>query len=177
MAWKSLQNNRVYLFFSGMSRKEKMVVVVVLATVLAGSLLPGRLIVSISDSLNKRVFFLVGYSGIRHGDYMVFKGEKKYIAYAAPMIKEVDKIIKIVGCAPGESLSRNEKGEFYCDGVLLGQALEKDSLGRALPQFNFSGTVPEGSFFMIGDNPRSFDSKYFGFIHADQMLFKALPLL
>jgi type IV secretory pathway protease TraF len=58
----------------------------------------------------------------------------------------------------------------------LGKALEQDSKGQTLPRFRYSGTVPAGSFFMVGANPRSFDSKYFGFIHVDEILYKALPL-
>lgn len=175
VAKKFLQNNRAYLFISGLSRKEVTAALVVLATILVGMSLPGRLTVSISDSLNKRVFFLTGYGGIKHGDYMVFKGEAEHIAFAK-LDHAVDKIIKIVGCAPGETLTRNLKGEFYCNGVFLGQALQADSKGRPLPQFGFSGIVPADNYFMIGDNPRSFDSKYFGFIHADRMLYKALPI-
>lgn len=172
-------NNRVINFFSGLSQKEKSVGVAFVAAVLLGSLVPGHFTVSISDSLNKRIFFLTGLNQhkIKNGDYLVFKGET---SFAKPMInkeKALDRLIKKVGCAPGEELIRNAQGEFYCQGVFLGKALETDSLKRPLSRFYFSGVVPENNYFMVGDNPRSFDSKYFGFIHADQMLRKALPLL
>lgn len=173
---KYLHNNRLYKFISGMSPKEKTIALIVLAIMIVGSLLPARLIISVSDSLNKRVFLLIGYNAIQHGDYMVFKGEADKVAFAKPMDRPIDKIIKIVGCGPGETLTRNDRDEFFCNGALLGVALQKDSTGRPLPRFYFDGTVPANSYFMVGDNPRSFDSKYFGFINADQMLFKALPL-
>jgi len=107
---------------------------------------------------------------------MVFEGGDDKTAFAKPMDRKIDKIIKIVGCAPGETLIRNDQDEFFCNGVLLGKAIQKDSNGRVLPRFYYDGTVPADSYFMVGDNPRSFDSKYFGFINAEQILFKALPL-
>ena len=90
--------------------------------------------------------------------------------------KKLDKLIKKVGCAPGEELTRDDQRQFFCQGILIGQALEADSLKRPLPQFQFSGIVPEKNFFMIGTNPRSYDSRYFGFVDADKILHKALPL-
>jgi conjugal transfer pilin signal peptidase TrbI len=180
MAMKFLQDSKVALFFSGLSGKEKGVAVAFLAAVLLGSFVPGHFIVSISNSLDKRVFFLTALNRdkIKNGDYLVFKGEAESTLFGKPTLnKGLDRVIKKVGCAPGEALVRHDGGEFSCHGAALGKALETDSLKRPLPQFDFSGTVPADSYFMIGDNPRSFDSKYFGFIHADQMLHKALPLL
>jgi type IV secretory pathway protease TraF len=58
----------------------------------------------------------------------------------------------------------------------LGQALAADSQGRPLPQFSFNGPVPVGKLFMVGTHPRSYDSKYYGFIDAHAILYQALPL-
>ena len=97
--------------------------------------------------------------------------------HAKPMLNNrLDKLIKKVGCAPGETLTRDVQGQFFCQGVFVGKALEADSLKRSLPQFQYSGIVPEKNFFMIGTNPRSYDSKYFGFVDAGKILHKALPL-
>ena len=90
--------------------------------------------------------------------------------------KENDRLIKQVGCSPGEMLTQGSDNRFFCGEFGLGKALAKDSKGRPLPQFNFIGPIPDNNYFMVGSNPRSFDSKYFGFIHADEILYKALPL-
>jgi conjugal transfer pilin signal peptidase TrbI len=180
MAMKFLQNSRVALLFSGMSRLEKSVVVVFLAALLLGLLVPGRLIVAVSDSLDHRIFFMTGFNRnvITSGDYLVFRGDRREIsAHTKPLVdKNLDRLIKKVGCTPGEMLTRDAQGQFFCQGVLIGKALEADSLTRPLPQFQFSGIVPEHCFFMIGTNPRSYDSRYFGFISEDKMMHKALPL-
>ncbi|MFH2123204.1 MAG: S26 family signal peptidase [Pseudomonadota bacterium] len=177
---KFLQNNRFTSLLLGLTRWEKTVAMVVLAAVLLGSFLPGRLIVAISDSLDHRLFFMTGFNRdkIKNGDYLVFQGNKEEVEkHAKPMLnKDLDMLIKKVGCAPGEMLTRDTQGQFFCQGVFIGKALSLDSLKRPLPQFHFSGIVPEKNFFMIGTNPRSYDSKYFGFVDADKILHKALPL-
>ncbi len=172
--------NRLPSFLFRLTRWEKTVAMVFLAALLLGSLLPGRLIVAISDSLDYRLFFLTAISRdkIKNGDYVVFQGNKEEVEkHAKHMLnKDLDRLIKKVGCAPGEMLIRDAQRQFFCQGIFIGQALEADSLKRPLPQFQFSGIVPEKNFFMIGTNPRSYDSKYFGFVDADKMLHKALPL-
>lgn len=173
MAMKSLLHSRFYR----LTLREKSVAMVFLAALLLGSFIPGRFTVSISDSLDKRLFFLttVNRDEIKKGDYLVFKGET---SHSKPLLnRNIDRLIKKVGCSQGEELIRNEAGEFFCQGVFLGKAMDTDSRRQPLPRFYFSGMVPADSFFMIGDNPRSYDSRYFGFIHADRMLHKALPLL
>ena len=163
-----------------LTRWEKTVAMVFLAALLLGSFLPGRLIVAISDSLDHRLFFLtaINRDTIKNGDYVVFQGNKEDVEkHAKRMLnKNLDRLIKKVGCAPGEMLTRDAQRQFFCQGIFIGKALEADSLKRPLPQFLFSGMVPEKNFFMIGTNPRSYDSKYFGFVDADKILHKALPL-
>ncbi len=180
MAMKFLRNSRLALLLSGLSCLEKTVAIVFLAAVLLGSLVPGRLIVAVSDSLDHRLFFMTGFNRdrITNGDYLVFQGDQREIsAHTKPMVnKTLDRLIKKVGCAPGETLTRDDQREFFCNGCFVGKALETDSLKRPLPQFQFSGIVPDNCFFMIGTNPRSYDSRYFGFITVDKIRHKALPL-
>jgi type IV secretory pathway protease TraF len=87
-----------------------------------------------------------------------------------------DRLLKKVGCSSGEMLLVNTKKTFFCGSKELGTALDVDIKGRSLPVFDFTGVVPDNSYFMVGTNPRSFDSRYFGFIHADEILYKALPI-
>ncbi|MDO8948220.1 MAG: S26 family signal peptidase [Desulfocapsaceae bacterium] len=172
--------NRLTSFLFRLTRWEKTVAMVFLAALLLGSFLPGRLIVAISDSLDHRLFFLtaINRDTIKNGDYLVFQGNKEEVEkHAKHMLnKDLDRLIKKVGCVPGEMLTRDTQGQFFCQGIFIGNALEADSLMRPLPQFQFSGMVPGKNFFMIGTNPRSYDSKYFGFVDADKILHKALPL-
>ena len=175
-----LTSNRLVNFLLGMTPREKTVAMVFLVAMLLGSFIHGRLIVALSDSLDHRLFFMTGFNQekIKNGDYLVFQGDKEEVEkHAKPMLnKKLDKLIKKVGCAPGEMLTSDTQGQFFCQGIFIGKALAADSLKRPLPQFQYSGIVPEKNFFMIGTNPRSYDSRYFGFVDADRMLHKALPL-
>jgi len=162
--------------FRKLSSREKTIALVILAALLVGAWLPARIIVSTSHSLQHRVFFLVPVhiKKIKPSDYLVFSHENTTFVNRG-LNPENDRLIKRVGCSPGQVLTR-DIDLFSCNKKVLGKALDKDSQGRVLPQFEFSGLVPESNFFMIGSDPRSFDSRYFGFVHADDILYKALPL-
>jgi len=165
--------------FRQLNIREKEVVIVMLAALLVGLWLPERIIVSTSPSLIHRVFFLVPLNRdkITGGDYLVFKAKEGETSFIRQGLNEKnDVLIKRVGCAPGELLTRNKNRAWLCERENLGVPLETDSRGRTLPHFQFAGIVPEDSYFMVGDDPRSFDSRYFGFIHGDDVLYQALPL-
>jgi len=165
--------------FQKLSALEKTVAIVILAAVLVGVCLPNRIIVSTSPSLTHRIFFLipVNRKKIRTGDYLVFEDKDADILFIRQGLnKKNDRLIKKVGCAPGDILTQDADRAWHCGQEELGTPLKTDSRGRKLPRFRFAGIIPPGSYFMVGDNPRSFDSKYFGFVHADDFLYKALPL-
>ena len=165
--------------FWRLSKKEKIVVLVVIAVLMVGVTLPSRIIVATSDSLDHRVFFKVPVDprAVEMGDYLLFELEGKiHKPHIRKGIKENNLLIKKVGCAPGMDLSKDTDGTFFCNQVPIGKALEKDSQGLELPIFTFSGEIPRDSYYMMGANPRSFDSRYFGLIHGDAFISKALPL-
>ncbi|MBB5348407.1 S26 family signal peptidase [Desulfoprunum benzoelyticum] len=159
-----------------LNNREKTLAVVILAALLVGAWLPERIIVSTSPSLEHRIFFLTrANSEIKLGDYLVFRHKDSDFVQKG-LDPANDRMIKKVGCRPGNILSTDVERNYFCGHKLLGVALKKDSKGRSLPLFQFSGPVPEDSYFMVGTNPRSFDSKYFGFVHANDILYKALPI-
>ena len=176
METKLSSNNKKKLF-QKLSNKEKTIALVVLAALLVGAWLPGRIIVSTSPSLQHRVFFMtsVNTKKIKTGDYLVFRHEDTAFVHKG-LKPENDRLIKELGCGPGDVLISDADDLFSCNKKGLGKALDKDSQGRPLPQFQFNGPVPDDNFFMIGSDPRSFDSRYFGFVHADDILYKALPI-
>lgn len=160
-----------------LTRRETSIAIVFLAALLVGLWLPTRIIVSTSASLDHRVFFMTTHTmkRINNGDYLVFRHHDT--AFVHPGLYRQDQLyIKKVGCSPGETLKRDDSNHFFCGQTVIGKALKHDSKGRYLPQFIFNGEVPDNNYFMVGSHPRSFDSKYFGFIHADEIIHTALPL-
>ena len=158
------------------TRYERTVALVVLASCLLGAWLPGQLTVATSASLDHRVFLLRPVpKRIENGDYLVFR-HRDLAQVRQGLGANRERMIKRVGCRPGEWLHVDAEHRFSCDGRPLGQALATDSQGRPLPRFTHNGPVPEGQLFLVGTHPRSYDSRYFGFVHAREILHQALPL-
>lgn len=159
-----------------LNRREQTVAIVFTAFIMVGAWLPGRITVATSGSLDHRVFFLLpAPAKVELGDYLVFR-HRDFARVQPGLRADHDQMIKKVGCLPGDHLTMDAANRFFCNGRFLGQALEADSKGRPLPQFLFNGPVPGGKLFMIGTHPRSYDSKYFGFIDAHEISHQALPL-
>ena len=159
-----------------LSPKEKRVTFVFLASLLIGAAVAGRIAVVTSESIDHRVFFLGKKAGsVGKGDYLVFNKDGAHV-FMQKSLKEHDRLLKKVGCVPGEALKVDEALNYTCNGEPLGQALTADSKGRPLSPFVFNGVVPAGSYFMVGTHPRSYDSKYYGFINEHDFLYKASPI-
>ena len=168
---KSSSNNRLRL-----SRREQTVAIVFLAFGLLGAWLPTRITVATSDSLDHRIFFLRPVTArIETGDYLVFR-HRDTTPVQQGLRQDHELTIKKVGCLPGDLLTTDAERNFTCNGRILGRGLKADSKGRELPQFTFNGQIPEGKLFVVGTHPRSYDSRYFGFVDANEILHKALPL-
>ena len=158
------------------TRYERTVALVILASCLLGAWLPGQITVATSASLDHRVFLLRPVpKRIENGDYLVFR-HRDLAQVRQGLNANRERMIKRVGCRPGEWLQVDAEQRFACDGRLLGQALATDSQGRPLPRFTHNGPVPEGQLFLVGTHPRSYDSRYFGFVDAREILHQALPL-
>ena len=158
------------------TRYERTVALVVLASFLLGAWLPGQITVATSASLDHRVFLLRPVPAqIETGDYLVFR-HRDLAQVRQGLGTNRERMIKRVGCRPGEWLHVDAEHRFTCDGRPLGQALATDSQGRPLPRFIHNGPVPAGQLFVVGTHPRSYDSRYFGFVDAREILHQALPL-
>ena len=142
-----------------LNRQEQVVALVVLASCLLGAWLPGQLTVATSGSLDHRVFLLRPVPAqIETNDYLVFR-HHDLAQVRQGLGANRERMIKRVGCRPGEWLQVDAELRFSCDGRPLGQALATDSQGRPLPQFIHNGPVPAGQLFLVGTHPRSYDSR------------------
>ena len=159
-----------------LNRQEQVVAMVVLASCLLGAWLPGQITVATSGSLDHRVFLLRPVpTRIETGDYLVFR-HRDLNQVRQGLGTNRERMIKRVGCRPGEWLRVDAELRFSCAGSPLGQALTNDSQGSTLPRFTHNGPVPTGQLFLVGTHPRSYDSRYFGFVDAREILHQALPL-
>ncbi len=166
--------------------KKYKIFIVIILIVIAGAAVPNYFAVTTTPSLNKRIFFIIKSKQIeklKTGDYVMFsllksKPESDLPPKLVRMIKDdgEDSEIKKIGCAAGEEL-KNIGNEFYCKNKLIAKAKEYSLGGERLKKFEFSGKIPKGNMFLVGDHVDSYDSRYFGFIKAKDIIATVYPLL
>ena len=101
------------------------------------------------------------------GDVVIFKSPKN---------KDIDYIKRIIGL-PGETV-RLSKSKFYINGIMLDELAYLEptvyTSGGSYLSENMEITVPEGQYFVAGDNrPHSSDSREFGPIALEDLIGKA----
>ena len=104
------------------------------------------------------------------GDYLSFNlGYRDKFLGTRNLVKEIK-------CIPGQKLQRIDK-DFYCDNIKLNaHVLDKTYYGADLPTWEYNGIIPENYYFMLGTNPRSYDSRYFGLINKDKFINYLYPV-
>ena len=148
--------------------------VLCVCTVLAGAYFSGlRISFNVSGSLPHRAFLTVRNGEIPCGAGSVglfrLNVPNPYWDYGTVFAK------RFVGC-PGDTL-RAEGAEFYLNGEKIAVARGRDSRGTAVASFRFDGTIPAGSYFVLGDGERSYDSRYWGFVRKSWIVGRGFPLL
>ncbi|HEN3670532.1 TPA: S26 family signal peptidase [Yersinia enterocolitica] len=125
--------------------------------------------IPLTSSVLPHAFIKTGVHPKQAGDYVIFTLEHPYL----PHVK--DQLTKRIGCIEGQRLERINQ-HFYCDGQLIAIALERDIQGATLPVFSFTGIIPAGKAFLVGDTPNSFDSRYWGLFDI-QKTEKLIPII
>lgn len=162
------------------SRSKINLVVFLIALILLGLWIPSRFSLTVSKSLNHRLFFLSPWSDkgsipVKEGSYVLFEIDHPLIADLIKLTN-TNRAIKRITCSPGSVLTV-ENTEYFCDGRKLGKAKEYTSKGKRIDNFVFDGAIPKGSYFVMGDHPDSFDSRYFGFIENSDIMAIAYPII
>ena len=98
-----------------------------------------------------------------------FMAERGYIAGGIPLLK------RVVGLS-GQRVCRNGS-TVTVDGIEMGEALERDSLGRDLPVWQGCRVIGDDQLFLMNWEVRdSLDGRYFGPIPAASVIGRAVPL-
>lgn len=142
--------------------------------ILCGSLIPSRFSVSLTPSLDHRVFYLdrsPDPGQIKKFDYVLFTFSSRFVNGGKPV-----KAIKQVACDEGEIL-KVTGNDYYCnDHEYIGTAKDYSLKGEKLEKFVYNGKVPEGYVFVSGRHRDSFDSRYYGFMRKRDIKAIAYPL-
>ena len=96
----------------------------------------------------------------------------KIIAFDFPVdtkyYKKGTPFAKYVKCESGDFLE-SVGNRFFCNKKLVGVALPTDSKGIPTEHFSFKGVIPKDTFFVMGENLFSFDSRYWGFVTKENI--------
>ena len=99
----------------------------------------------------------------------VFMAERGYIARGVPLLK------RVLGL-PGQRVCRIGR-TITVDGIEMGEALERDSLGRDLPVWQGCRVIGDDQLFLMNWEVRdSLDGRYFGLTPAAFVIGRAVPL-
>lgn len=133
-----------------------------------------------------RIFMTTVYTGPHYGDIVVINNDMAYLLddnnkvikrdITGSPLKEC--IIKRVIGEPGQTLDIDaEKGQVIVDGKVLDEPYIKETVDNRFDGFNYPITIPDGYYFVMGDNRRgSSDSRVsdIGLIKKDQIYGKAV---
>ena len=98
-----------------------------------------------------------------------FMVERGYVGRGVPLLK------RVLGL-PGQRICRSGR-TITVDGSEMGEALERDRIGRDLPVWQGCRVVGDGEIFLMNWEVRdSLDGRYFGPIPASSVIGRALPL-
>ena len=140
----------------------------------AGTLLPYKISVTLTPSLKHRVYWLVrNPDRVERGDYVLFHHKELVMKVG---MKKSEEMLKVVGCDEGDLLTVDCQKRFYCNGEYLVQAKEFSLKGEPLRHFVFNGPVPNGFMFVMGQHKDSYDSRYFGLVEKSRIRAKAYPI-
>ena len=140
----------------------------------AGTLLPYKISVTLTPSLKHRVYWLIrNPDKVVRGDYVLFRHKE---LSARMGMKKSEDVMKILGCNEGDLLTVDADKKFYCNGEYLVRAKDFSLKREPLQHFVFNGQVPKGVMFVMGQHKDSYDSRYFGFVDKSRILAKAYPI-
>lgn len=98
-----------------------------------------------------------------------FMVERGYVGRGVPLLKRVLGLPGQRVCRAGRTITVN--------GVEMGEALERDRIGRDLPVWQGCRVIRDGEIFLMNWEVRdSLDGRYFGPIPASSVIGRALPL-
>lgn len=121
---------------------------------------------------------LVTPKSVRRGDYVVF------VAWPGQRLMgpffDGHLVIKKVGAVAGDTIKVEDR-KLYINGKYFGPLDIADHaasyLGVPVDSFNRTQTVPQGSVFMVGTKPHTFDGRYWGFVPLYDVVGTMYPVL
>jgi conjugal transfer pilin signal peptidase TrbI len=161
-AIRQLRNNNWRLFL------------IILAVVVAGTVIPRRIGMILTPSLAHRFFWVSkDPQSVGRGDYVFFEDAELARKVGKP---EHPNIFKVIRCDEGDTLTVDADKRFFCNGEFLSVAKDYSLKGEKMQYFAFNGKIPKGFMFVMGEHRDSYDSRYFGFVDKSRVRAKLYPI-
>jgi conjugative transfer signal peptidase TraF len=98
-----------------------------------------------------------------------FLDERRYLPKGVPLLKHILAL-------PGQTICRSDR-TITVDGIKVGEALDRDHLGRPLPVWHGCRVVDAGNVFLMNrQSGESLDGRYFGPLPTISIVGRADPL-
>lgn len=139
--------------------------------VFVGCILPIR--ITLTNSVEPRLFYLTNAEGIINGQYVLFK--RKNSEYTNLSLVK-DTIKQVAGIAGDVVSERNN--EYFINGQSVGIAKKTTKDGKRLIGASI-GIIPEGYIYLRGTSDASFDSRYaaMGLVEEKCIIARAIPII
>ena len=111
------------------------------------------------------------------GDFVLVRIQKSieklaavrgYLPAGVPLIKRIAAVAGDDVCAFNRAIIVN--------GEIVVRQRDVDRAGRPMPRWNECRELVQGEFFLLGDAPDSFDSRYFGPVTSARVIGRLAPL-
>lgn len=147
----------------------------------------------LSDELQKHYSIGMDLSAVSSNDHVFFKIKKNdsvmtdlkindYISFSSPLLEPVvssnQVIIKQIKGLPNDKLLV-KNGEVFINGEKVAEIHDKalERFNKKRTDFDREEIVPANHVFVIGSYPRSYDSRYWGFLPIEGKVDRAYPIL
>ena len=124
-----------------------------------------------SSSLPWKVYLVVKGSAWKKGDIVTIQGHTSSYSQGIPLLTK-----RVVG-GEGDVILLKDKENLLVGDEKISPLLPYNSKGKPLHPVE-NQIISRGYVFVVGDDPRSFDSRYqeFGLVKAEHILGRSFPL-
>ncbi len=129
-----------------------------------------RVGINVSDCVPHRVFVMTRQApaALERGEFYAFDSRG-----AGPHFADGTRMMKLLAGLPGDRL-RVAEGRVSINGEPWGELPLADQAPAPIER---DEVIPAGHYVFLGTSPTSYDSRYWGYVQADQIRAKAWPLM
>lgn len=138
---------------------------------------PLLLVWNVSESVPRGLYWVTRGAPVERGDMVIarlpegaalFAARRRYLPLGVPLVKRVAGTAGDRICAQGPTIRLN--------GWRVAVRRSADAHARPLPWRNGCGVLGANDYFLLGNQPSSFDGRYFGIIKHKQIIGRATLL-